>query len=207
MQNIKAKDIEGLKEGLKHPKSISDNDIKQCKKERSNFGNGGIGRRKKGCAKIKQACIDSGFKQGKWLKGYGLWRDCIHPVMQGVEESEIYGLKEGLKHPESISADDIAQCKNSKPNFGSGLIGRTSKDYCRIIKNTCEDAGFKSGKWKNGFGLWSDCINPLVQGVPSSEIKGFKQSLKIPTSISQEEVALCQQSNEKFGTGKIGRGQ
>ncbi len=36
---------------------------------------------------------------------------------------------------------------------------------CAKIKRACLNAGFISGAWAKGIGLWAHCINPLVQGV------------------------------------------
>jgi hypothetical protein len=35
------------------------------------------------CKQLEQACVDAGFGQGEAAKGMGLFKNCMHPIMQG----------------------------------------------------------------------------------------------------------------------------
>jgi hypothetical protein len=70
---------------------------------------------------------------------------------------------------------------------------------CQKIAQACRDAGFKKGDWKNGDGLWRDCVDPIVQGV--STVPGGTKPL--PT-VDAAIVADCKAHHPKFGEGKVG---
>lgn len=70
---------------------------------------------------------------------------------------------------------------------------------CQQIKQACLSAGFKSGDWKNGDGLWRDCVDPIIQG--KTTVPGGTKTL--PT-VSANLVSECKAKNPKFGEGKVG---
>lgn len=70
---------------------------------------------------------------------------------------------------------------------------------CQQIAQICKNAGFVAGDWKNGDGLWRDCVDPIVQG--SATVPGAKKPL--PT-VDPTLVAACKLKNPKFGVGKVG---
>ena len=38
------------------------------------------------CKQIEQACEKAGFVKGEAREGYGLWVDCIDPIMKGASQ-------------------------------------------------------------------------------------------------------------------------
>jgi hypothetical protein len=70
---------------------------------------------------------------------------------------------------------------------------------CQQIEKACKDAGFIKGEAKKGFGLWVDCIDPIMQGKTS--VPGATKALP---SVDAGVVAACKAKNPKFGEGKVG---
>ena len=70
---------------------------------------------------------------------------------------------------------------------------------CKQIAEACKTAGFVKGDWKNGDGLWRDCVDPIVQG--QTTVPGGTKPL--PT-VDQTVVAACKAKHPKFGAGKVG---
>jgi hypothetical protein len=70
---------------------------------------------------------------------------------------------------------------------------------CKKIEQACENAGFKKGYWKNGAGLWRDCVDPLVQGV--TNVPGATKPLP---AVDASLVAACKAKHPRFGEGKVG---
>jgi hypothetical protein len=69
---------------------------------------------------------------------------------------------------------------------------------CQQIRKACEDAGFVKGEAKKGYGLWVDCIDPIMQG--NASVPGATKAL--PT-VDPNVVAACRAKNPKFGSGKV----
>jgi len=67
------------------------------------------------CDQIKAACKSAGFVQGDYKQGYGLWVDCIDPIMQGKKQPA-----KADKPLPSVAPSLIAACKQQHPNFGEG---------------------------------------------------------------------------------------
>ncbi|HXY54728.1 MAG TPA: hypothetical protein VEM40_08670 [Nitrospirota bacterium] len=70
------------------------------------------------CHQILKACQDAGFVKGMYKEGYGLWRDCIDPIMQG--KTTVSGAAKALP---SVDTGLVAACKAKNPKFGSGEVG------------------------------------------------------------------------------------
>jgi|WetSurMetagenome_2_1015567.scaffolds.fasta_scaffold18663_4 hypothetical protein len=70
------------------------------------------------CKQIAQICKKAGFVSGEADKGYGLNRDCIHPIMQG--KTAVPGAKKPLP---TVDPKLVAQCKAKDPDYGSGKVG------------------------------------------------------------------------------------
>jgi hypothetical protein len=70
---------------------------------------------------------------------------------------------------------------------------------CHQIKIACENAGFVKGEAKQGYGLWVDCIDPIMQGKTS--VQGATKPL--PT-VDPKLVEECRAKNPKFGSGQVG---
>jgi len=67
------------------------------------------------CDQIKATCKSAGFVEGDYKQGYGLWVDCIDPIMQGKTQP-----KKADKPLPSVAPSLIAACKQKHPNFGEG---------------------------------------------------------------------------------------
>jgi len=67
------------------------------------------------CKEIKEACQKAGFVQGEAKEGYGLWVDCIDPIMRGISQPS-----KARKPLPAVGADLINACKAKHPNFGEG---------------------------------------------------------------------------------------
>jgi hypothetical protein len=67
------------------------------------------------CKEIKEACEKAGFVKGDAKQGFGLWFDCIDPVMRGTPQPA--GAKKPLP---AVGADLVNACKAKHPEFGEG---------------------------------------------------------------------------------------
>lgn len=68
---------------------------------------------------------------------------------------------------------------------------------CAQIEQACASAGFIKGEYKEGKGLWRDCVDPIVQG------KTVNSAIPLPT-VNPTVVAACKAKKPKFGEGKVG---
>ena len=65
------------------------------------------------CGQIKATCKSAGFVEGDYKQGYGLWVDCIDPIMHGTKQPP-----KADKPLPSVSPQLIAACKKKHPDFG-----------------------------------------------------------------------------------------
>ena len=70
------------------------------------------------CEQIVAACTNAGFVKGDAKEGYGLWRDCIDPIMRGTGQP----VKADKPLP-AVSPELVAACRQVHPNFGEGKKG------------------------------------------------------------------------------------
>ncbi len=70
---------------------------------------------------------------------------------------------------------------------------------CQQIMKICEDAGFVKGEYKKGYGLWDDCINPIMQGKTT-----VPHATKPLPTVDPKLVSECKAKNPKFGHGQVG---
>ncbi len=70
------------------------------------------------CQEIVKACESAGFVKGDAKKGYGLWVDCIDPIMQG--KTSVPGATKALP---AVDPKIVSDCKAKHPKFGSGKVG------------------------------------------------------------------------------------
>jgi hypothetical protein len=68
---------------------------------------------------------------------------------------------------------------------------------CDQIIHLCKQAGFVEGDYKKGYGLWIDCIDPIMRGTkqPATADKPLPQ-------VSQELIEACKQKDPNFGERK-----
>ena len=67
------------------------------------------------CKEIKDACEKAGFVKNEAKEGYGLWADCIDPIMKGTVQPG--NAKKPLP---AVGAGLVNACKAKHPNFGHG---------------------------------------------------------------------------------------
>ena len=65
---------------------------------------------------------------------------------------------------------------------------------CAKIAQACTRAGFVPNGAKNGLGLMSDCIRPIMLGTPKLQATALPQ-------IDPQIVAACKQRSPNFGKG------
>lgn len=82
----------------------------------------------KPCKSIVEACKNAGFEKGKAKEGFGLWKDCVHPIVRGESQK-----KSATKPLPTVSTELISACKEKSPHFGQG-------------RSKNKDAGSESGK-------------------------------------------------------------
>ena len=70
---------------------------------------------------------------------------------------------------------------------------------CVQIAEACRAAGFIPKDFKEGDGLWRDCVDPIMQG--KTVVPGATKPLPI---VKAATVAACKTKNSKFGSGKVG---
>ena len=74
------------------------------------------------CKQIQEACEKAGFVKGEAKQGYGLWVDCIDPIMKGTPQPS-----KANKPLPAVGAELINACKAKNPNFGQGDSAGTNK--------------------------------------------------------------------------------
>jgi len=72
---------------------------------------------------------------------------------------------------------------------------------CKEIVDACEKAGFVKGQWKEGSGLWVDCIDPIMRGTAQPK-KADKPLPTVPANL----IAACKAKHPNFGQQQ-GKGQ
>jgi hypothetical protein len=88
----------------------------------------------------------------------------------------------------------------SKPEKkGEKHAAKEAVGPCRQIREICKDAGFVLGEYKEGIGLYRDCINPIMQG--KKVVHGIKKPLP---SVDPKLIAECKKKAPDFGSGKVG---
>jgi hypothetical protein len=67
------------------------------------------------CEQIVVACEGAGFIKGDARAGYGLFADCVDPIMRGSQQP-----RRADRPPPAVPADLVAACRQVRPNFGEG---------------------------------------------------------------------------------------
>ena len=67
------------------------------------------------CEQIVAACTSAGFVKGDAKLGYGLWVDCIDPIMRGTGQPA-----KADKALPAVNPDLVAACRQKHPNFREG---------------------------------------------------------------------------------------
>jgi len=74
------------------------------------------------CKQIVEACAAAGFVRGDAKEGYGLWADCVDPIMRGTAQPS-----NADKPLPSVSPELVAACKQKRPNFAEGKKNSPAK--------------------------------------------------------------------------------
>jgi hypothetical protein len=67
------------------------------------------------CEQIVAACLNAGFVKGDARAGYGLWADCVDPIMRGSQQPP-----RADKPLPAVPPDVVAACRQIRPGFGEG---------------------------------------------------------------------------------------
>jgi len=90
----------------------------------------------------------------------------------------------------------IAVVSQAAQGQGQGAQRQGSQDPgpCQQIVADCKNAGFVQGDWKEGNGLWKDCVGPIMQGTtqPQNASKPLPQ-------VSPQIVEECKAKHPEFG--------
>lgn len=70
------------------------------------------------CKQIVETCKNAGFVYGEVYKGYGLYADCIDPIMQGKTK-----VPNAVKPLPTVDPKLIGECHAKDPYFGKGIVG------------------------------------------------------------------------------------
>lgn len=72
------------------------------------------------CGQIVAICTSAGFVEHDAKQGYGLYKDCVDPVMRGAGQP-----RNSVKPLPIVSAELITACSQKNPNFGQGRKTQT----------------------------------------------------------------------------------
>ena len=81
------------------------------------------------------------------------------------------------------------------PSAANG--GSVAAGPCGQITKACKDAGFGSGVGYVGKGLFTDCVNPLMQGKPQPR----QATIPLP-QVNPHIIAACKQIDPDYGRVK-----
>ncbi len=79
----------------------------------------------------------------------------------------------------------------------TGKSGAGMTSACAQIVRACATAGFGTGSGNEGKGLFTDCVDPLMQGKPQPP----EAIIPLP-KVARKAIAACKQTNPEFGNGK-----
>jgi hypothetical protein len=144
------------------------------------------------CDQVVSACKSAGFIDGDSKQGKGLWSECINPIMRGTAQAHASGVQLPQVSPQVVSA-----CHASDPSFGEP---KHSAQACQAVVNACKGAGFIDGDSKQGKGLWSECINPLMRGTAQAHAS----SVQLP-QVSPQTISDCHAADPSFGEPKAAK--
>ena len=89
----------------------------------------------------------------------------------------------------------------SFPSFAANPAAPVHKmpGPCKMLEISCVASGFSKGDWKKGNSLWSDCLNPISQGI--AKVPGATRPLP---PVDPTLVAACKAQHPKYGMGTVG---
>lgn len=87
--------------------------------------------------------------------------------------------------PSQTSVDAPAGA-NTPPSNSTVPSSDMGNHPCHGLKKACEDAGFIKGGYKQGKGLYKDCLKPIMQG---QTVKGV--------TVNPNDLAACQAKHQQ----------
>lgn len=68
---------------------------------------------------------------------------------------------------------------------------------CKQVREACQAAGYYKGGWKEGKGLWKNCVNVILEGGVVAGVPQFDQS----------QLVACKEKRAQRKIRKMGRRQ
>ena len=175
--------------------------LMKCRTENPTFGAGEVGSfgaQHLACYQIKKRCLIDGFMPGKLSAGYDLYRNCINPMFHPTKHNH-----NSIFPVPDIGKDLIDRCKQEIPHFASSKVGakHARSKSCHQITSICRESGFEEDKWRFGYDLWKNCINPVMQSLKQNEVPF--QLLQLP-EVDPKLIQQCRKENPAYGVGLIG---
>ncbi len=100
-----------------------------------------------------------------------------------------------MRHTWSFSAAScLLTVTLTVPLYAAPPESKETPNACREVEGACRHAGFVDKGSGEGKGLWSECIEPIMQGRPQS--KGAK--LPLP-KVSSQVVSACKAKDPSYG--------
>ena len=78
------------------------------------------------------------------------------------------------------------------PSYAQTAAPKEEANPCGEVESACRNAGFVDKGSKVGKGLWSECIDPIMQG------RSVKAAKPLP-KVSPQTVAACKAKSPNFG--------
>jgi hypothetical protein len=78
------------------------------------------------------------------------------------------------------------------PLYAQTPASKEDTNPCGEVETACRNAGFIDKGSELGKGLWSECIDPIMQG------RSVKAAIPLP-KVSPQTVAACKAKNPNFG--------
>jgi hypothetical protein len=129
------------------------------------------------CSRVIQACKSSGYYQGGFGSGKGLYFDCVTPLLLGDVVPDV-AIDPAVPAACMVEPDGAASSGRS-PRW-LPWTGNPS-DPCDPLMRACNAAGYYAGGVVEGKGIFSNCREPLLRGRPVADVE-----------VNDRMVAACQ---------------
>jgi serine/threonine protein kinase len=115
-----------------------------------------------------------------------------HPQMPAAPSTRDYAhMGTDIANRVQKQVDEQLRQLGIQPSAKSGTSATNS---CAQIVKACKLAGFGKGIGNTGKGLFTDCIDPLMQDKPQPQ----EATIPLP-HVDPQTIAACQQANPEFG--------
>jgi len=96
--------------------------------------------------------------------------------------------------PAKKAAPKKAEAKKPEAKKADIVDRSAAPAACKQMADVCRKDGYLPADWKDYDGLWSDCVDPILQG--QTIVPGAKRPLP---SVDPKVVAACKASHPKYG--------